>query len=206
MSIIYNLAFIIFGIFYIPYFLIKAKYRYGFGERLGILPKDICRASKNKKTIWLHAVSVGEVQAARPLINKLKERFSGARFIVSTVTHTGNELAKKIISADDSILYLPFDVSFITQKVVNRISPAVFIVLETEIWPNLILSLKKAGIPILLINGRISDNSFKRYILVSSFLKHALNKIDLLLCKTTSTKTGLFLSAPTQKKFSLRAI
>lgn len=179
MSILYDIAFLIFGIFYIPYFLIKAKYRYGLGMKFGFLPKGIFKESGYKKTVWLHAVSVGEIQAARALISKLKEKFSDIRFVISTVTYTGNEIARKIASQNDYVIYLPFDISVITKKVVGKISPSVFIALETELWPNLLLSLNKAGVPIILINGRISDNSFKRYLLAKSFLKSILNKINV---------------------------
>ncbi|MFH1406669.1 MAG: 3-deoxy-D-manno-octulosonic acid transferase [Candidatus Omnitrophota bacterium] len=175
---LYNIAFIVFAILYLPFFLLRGKYHKDISMRFGVLPKEILRALSGKTTIWVHAVSVGETQAAKPLIEVLKLKFPDTPIVFSTVTKTGNDLAKKLFK-DASIIYLPFDISFIVNKVLNEINPGFMVILETEIWPNLINCCSAKDIPVFVVNGRISRGSFGRYRLAKPLLKSVLQRINL---------------------------
>jgi len=152
--------------------------------RLGIFSPDFISRFKDKKLIWLHTVSVGEANAACTLVSQLKEIYPNYNLVVSTVTQTGNKIAQKLIDSDDVLIYAPLDVSFIVKKVINLIKPQVFIVAETEIWPNIITSLTRNNIPVVLVNGRISGSSFSGYKVIQPFLKGILGKIKLFCMQT----------------------
>jgi 3-deoxy-D-manno-octulosonic-acid transferase len=184
MRIIYNIIFTIFLFFYIPVFLFKKRRRAGIRIRLGIYDKSLISKLSGRKNIWVHAVSIGEVIAAAPLVESIRQRHPEYRIVFSTVTETGNIAAGRILSKDDIILYLPFDISFIVKKVVGYIKPSFLVITETEIWPNLILTAQKMGVKIFMVNGRISDNSFKRYRIAAPLLMPVLRHIDLFCMQT----------------------
>ena len=200
MSIIYNIVFIVFAIVYIPIFLIKKRKRAGLSLRFGIYPKDLIKSLSEKQNIWIHAVSVGEVRAVSALIDKIRDHYKDYRVVITTVTETGNSLAKRIAKEDDIVLYLPFDVSFIMKRVFNYIMPSTLIIAETEIWPNLINQAYKRDIPIYLVNGRISDKSFYKYKLISFILKPLFKKFNLLLMQSALNKERIIsLGADSEK-------
>jgi 3-deoxy-D-manno-octulosonic-acid transferase len=184
MRVFYDLIFTLFSFLYFPYFVLKRKYHKEFIQRFGILPKGIFEKIKGHKVIWIHAVSVGEVNAALPLCKLLRQNFPQSKIVFSTITQTGNKLARKFVRPNEIAIYFPFDFSSIVNKVIELINPRLVIILETEIWPNFISQCKKNGIPIFLVNARISDNSFVRYKLAEVFLKPVLNKINLILTQT----------------------
>ena len=188
MNILFNIAFALFLFFYAPLFIFKKRRRKGIRIRLGIYSKDLISRLASRKNIWIHAVSVGEVIAAAPLIENIRQRHIGYRIILSTVTETGNSAARKILLKDDIDLYLPFDLSFITRKVMGYIKPVFLILTETELWPNLILAAHKMNSKIFLVNGRISDSSFKRYRIAKALLAPVLRNIDLLCMQTQEYK------------------
>ncbi len=128
--------------------------------------------------LWVHAVSVGEVMAALPLIKKLREREPSRGIILSTITDTGQKVARERAPEDTTIVYLPFDITSILNTVLKRIKPEILIVIETELWPNLFRVFKENGIPVILFNGRISENSFKGYKKISFFMKRVLSYVD----------------------------
>jgi 3-deoxy-D-manno-octulosonic-acid transferase len=109
------------------------------------------------KAIWVHAVSVGEVTAAAPLLKKIRERYSSRKIIVSTITDTGQKVAGERAPEGTLTLYLPFDIPSVLKRVLDKVRPELLIVIETEIWPNLIRVYREHGIPVLLLNGRISE-------------------------------------------------
>jgi len=148
--------------------------------RLGILPKNI----EFNRPIWIHAVSVGEVMAAKYLIEELRMVYPAQRLFISTVTPTGNKIAQSIAKGTDFVAYLPLDLSFIVKSVVDKINPLLFVAMETEIWPNLMSYLYKKNIPIIIANGRVSDHSFKGYLSIKFLLKPVLNKINLFCVQT----------------------
>ncbi|MFH1777653.1 MAG: 3-deoxy-D-manno-octulosonic acid transferase [Candidatus Omnitrophota bacterium] len=160
------------------------KWQGNFLMRCGKLPLDLWQRVRPGQNIWVHAVSVGEVKAAAVIINKLREKYPTDQFIVSTITSTGNKVAKEIITENDILIYLPFDFSFIIRRIIARVRPKLFLVMETELWPNLIMVLDKYKIPIVTINGRISDKSYRRYLTVKRLLKPVLSKISLFCMRT----------------------
>ncbi|MFA5145394.1 MAG: 3-deoxy-D-manno-octulosonic acid transferase [Candidatus Omnitrophota bacterium] len=175
MFIIYDLIFLALLLVYLPVYLLKGKFHKDFWERLGFLPKGL----NAKGSIWVHAVSVGEVMAIRGLIEELRKIYPDKKFIISTVTVTGNKIARGIAKEGDFVTYLPLDLSFIVRRVIERARPALFIIAETEIWPSLITCLYKRNIPIITVNGRVSDASFRGYLSIKFLLKPILNKISL---------------------------
>ena len=175
MSIIYDLIFFAVVIIYIPIYLFKKKFHRGICLRLGILPKNLAL----DRPIWIHAVSVGEVMAVRGLVEELRKIFPNKRLVISTVTSTGNKIARRMAGEGDFITYLPLDFSFIVRNVIDKVNPSVFIIAETELWPNLISYLYQKNIPAIVVNGRISDSSFRGYLAIRFLIKPILNKITM---------------------------
>ncbi|MBI5042429.1 MAG: 3-deoxy-D-manno-octulosonic acid transferase [Nitrospirae bacterium] len=179
MYFIYNLFIYFLFPLILPYLVLKSIKRKsslsGISERFGYYP-DI--SIGNKKVIWIHAVSVGEVIASMPLVLELKSRYPDYSLIMSTVTETGRATAINKIPFLNAIIYFPFDFTFSVNKAIDTIRPNIFIMLETEIWPNFLRTLKRKDIPVILINGRISDRSYKRYLMARFFIKGVLKNIS----------------------------
>jgi 3-deoxy-D-manno-octulosonic-acid transferase len=177
---LYSIGFFIFSFIYLPVLIFKGKLHGDFAERFAHFDKMKERSLlSGKNRIWIQAVSVGEVALCKSLIPLLKKRFPSNDIVISTITKTGNDLAKKIFSKDAIIIYFPLDFSFIVRKAISIIKPALYIMIETEIWPNLLKELSRRSIPCVLINGRISNRSIGKYRLVKPFLKKILAKIDV---------------------------
>lgn len=134
---------------------------------------------RTSRLIWIHAVSVGEVMAAIPLLKRLKERFPSANLIVSTITDTGQKIALEKTPDNTKVIYLPFDLGFILKRALSNLQPSLFIAMETELWPNLFRAIKKQGIPVMIMNGRISDDSFRGYKKIKFFMKDVIGCVDL---------------------------
>ncbi|MFH0739011.1 MAG: 3-deoxy-D-manno-octulosonic acid transferase [Candidatus Omnitrophota bacterium] len=175
MLVIYDLLYLIAIVLYLPVFLLRRKFHRGMLSRLGIIPADFIL----ERPIWIHAVSLGEAVLIKGLLRELRLAFPNKRFIISTVTPTGNKIAKGVADKGDFVTYLPLDLSFIINNFIKRVNPSLFIVAETEIWPNLLNSLHKRRIPIIAVNARISDNSFKGYYGIKFLIKPILNKVSL---------------------------
>jgi len=184
MQTLYDLVFIFFSFLYFPYFILNRKYHREFIQRLGIFSRNSFDKIRRHKIIWIHAVSVGEVNSALPLWKLLRQNFPQYRIVFSTITKTGNNLAKKFAQPDEFVVYFPLDFSFIVRRVVKLIHPHLVIILETELWPNFIAQCNKIDIPVILGNARLSDSSFIRYKLGSPFLSPVLDKINLILAQT----------------------
>jgi 3-deoxy-D-manno-octulosonic-acid transferase len=129
--------------------------------------------------IWVHAVSVGEVMATLPLLKNLKERYPRKNIILSTITDTGQKVAIERAAEGSKIVYLPFDISLILKAVLKKMIPEIVIVIETELWPNMFRVFKQKGIPIIVLNGRISEKSFKGYKKISFFMRNVFSHVDL---------------------------
>jgi 3-deoxy-D-manno-octulosonic-acid transferase len=149
-------------------------------ERFGFLSKKRINNFRDEQVIWVHAASVGEAGAASPVVAELKQRFPEYKIIFSTMTNTGRDMAKKIIKEADDFIYIPFDFFMIVNKVVKAINPELVLIMETELWPNLIRYSKKQGAKVMLVSGRISDSSFKQYKYLGSLLKDMFKQIDIL--------------------------
>jgi 3-deoxy-D-manno-octulosonic-acid transferase len=129
--------------------------------------------------IWVHAVSVGEVMAALPLLKRLRERCPSKSIVLSTITDTGQKVGRNGAPVGTSVVYLPFDIPFVLKTVLKRVTPEILITIETELWPNIIKVFRDCRIPIILMNGRISENSFKGYQKISFFMKRVLSNVSL---------------------------
>lgn len=168
----------LFGV--IPYHLYRSLSRgrrTAFAERFGFIPAEDVARINSFGTIWVHAVSVGETLAVRPLLTALKERYPGKRLVVSNVTETGREMALKL-NEPDLCIYFPFDFGFAVSRALRFISPELVIVVETEIWPNFMKTVADRGIPAVLVNGRISDRSLGRYLRLKWFFRPVLEKFS----------------------------
>jgi 3-deoxy-D-manno-octulosonic-acid transferase len=163
-----------------PYFVYQAlrhnKYLGSLGQRFGYLPVSF--NLDGDESIWVHAVSVGEVLAARPLTSELRKRYPGLKLFLSTTTLSGQQLARRSVSDVDGVFYLPFDWTFAVRRTLTLVRPRLFVMVETEIWPNLLRECRRRGIKTALVNGRISHRSFPRYRLVRPFFRRVLADID----------------------------
>jgi len=188
MFILYDLVFILLFVVWLPFYgfraLFRKKYQGGLLQRFGIFPRQLDEKLRLGVDVWLHAVSVGEVLAARPILERLRKEFPSLKIAVSTITRTGNDVADSLAGDDDVVVYLPLDISFIIKRVLNRFRPKVFLMMETELWPNLIYALSKFRIPVCLLNARISSRSFRGYKKIRFIIKGVLRRIDLLAMQT----------------------
>lgn len=184
MRFLYDFAFIVFAFFYFPFFLGRLRQEKEKGrlvaQRCGFFSKMFKNALKGKKTIWIHAVSVGEVFAARPLVERLSKELNGWKVALSTVTPTGQAVARKLFP-DGPVFYFPFDLSGVVNRTLAAINPSLIILMETEIWPNLILAAHERGVPVGVANGRLSQASCKRYGWIQSLIKPVMERISFFL-------------------------
>ncbi len=164
-----------------PYFLYRSLREPGFGDSLRERLFGAGGSSGDERSIWIHAVSVGEVIAAGILVPHLREAFPGTKLALSVTTPTGRKVAEERLPGIDELFYCPFDLSLILRRTMARVRPRALVVIETEIWPNLLREARRAGAVTLLANGRISDRSFPRYLRIRFFLKRYLKEIDRLL-------------------------
>jgi len=160
--------------------LLTGKYRKSIGPKFGRIPEDIVSRLHEAGTprIWLHAVSVGEVTAAAPIVTALRSRFPGAVIVLSTSTETGQEMARKLVTAATAHIYYPLDIPRVVRKVLDLVRPDVFVPVETELWPNFLRICRERGVRIVMANGRISPRSFRRYRATRFFWKKLLATLD----------------------------
>lgn len=155
----------------------KGKYREGFGAKfLGLVPR---RKSEGKKCVWFHAVSVGEVNLLDPLLRKIKATQPDWDCVISTTTKTGIALARKKY-ADLTVFYCPLDFTWAVAAATRRVKPDVLVLAELELWPNLIRAAKKRGAKVTVINGRLSERSFRGYRRIRWFIGQLLRRIDVI--------------------------
>jgi len=199
---LYDIAFLIFSLFYLPALIFKGKMHADFGERFGKYSEDKRKAlASSKGAIWIQAVSVGEVAVCRELIGSIKARFPDRRIIVSTITKAGNDLAKKLYGAGGVVvIYLPLDLSRVVRKVASLIDPSLYVMVETELWPNMIREMSRRKVPSCLVNGRISDRSFGKYMMARRFLSAVLGKIDVFCMQSAADADRIkAMGAPAEK-------
>ena len=180
MYLLYSVATLIALLALSPYFVYQAlrhkKYVGNLGQRLGILP--VALNLDSEPSIWIHAVSVGEVLSTRPVIEELRKRYPSLRLFLSTTTRSGQQLARRSITDVDGIFYFPFDWPFTVRRTLAIIQPKLFVMVENEIWPTMLRECKRRGVRTIVINGRISARSFHRYRIVRPFFKRVLADID----------------------------
>ncbi len=133
--------------------------------------------ARQQGPIWVHAVSVGEVNASLPLLRKLREIYPGLPFVLSTVTDTGRKVAEDRAPAGTRIIYLPLDLVFAVKRALDQINPILFVTIETEIWPNIFRVMAERGIPVFVLNGRISERSSRGYARVPFFMRKVLGHV-----------------------------
>jgi 3-deoxy-D-manno-octulosonic-acid transferase len=176
----YSLLTVAFFVVVSPYLLYQAlryrKYITSLPQRLGYLPLSF--NLDGDESIWVHAVSVGEVLTARALLPELRERYPRLRIFLSTTTITGQQIARNNLQYVDEVFYFPIDLGFIVKRTLRLVKPRLFIMMETEIWPNLLRACHRAGVKTVLVNGRISSRSYPRYRLVRPFFRRVLHHVD----------------------------
>ena len=186
MLIIYTFVLFLVLLLGLPYWLLRmatnGKYREGLSERLGWVPKRL-REEDARQTIWVHAVSVGEVLAASRLVNELAARTPQYRVLLSTTTRTGQQLARERIGLDHSF-YFPLDFPWIVRRYLRGLDPVLMVLVETEFWPNLLAECRCAAIPVAVVNGRVSDRSLPRYLRLRGLWKRILASLSLVLAQS----------------------
>ena len=169
-----------------PWFIYQAlrykKYVGSLRQRMGYLPLSF--NMDGDESIWVHAVSVGEVLTARPLISDLKRRYPNLRMFLSTTTMAGQQLARRNVQDVDAVFYFPFDFAFVVRRTLDLVRPKLFIMMETEIWPNLLRECRARGIKTAVVNGRLSPRSYPRYRLIRPMMRRVLDHIDRFLVQS----------------------
>ena len=183
----YNFALIVGLVASAPWWLWRMatthKYREGLAERLGKVPATLTELGHERPLIWLHAVSVGEVLAASRLIDELDYAFPEHRLVISTTTRTGQELARERFGRD-RVFYCPLDLPWAVRVYLKALQPRLLILAETEFWPNLLSGCFRRGIPVAVVNARISDRSWPRYRLLRRLWRPFLSRLSRVLAQS----------------------
>ena len=156
------------------------RYHTGWSERFGA----VARKDPQKKCIWLHAVSVGEVNAANSLVKELEKKFPHFEIIITTTTDTGFARANAIFAPRLQVVYFPFDLSWVISRAFSRIQPSLCLLMELEVWPNFVRTAAKRNVPVVVVNGRISEKSFRAYRLLKPVIRRIFENVTLILAQT----------------------
>lgn len=180
MYALYSALIVLFAVAISPWLVYQAvryrKYVGSVAQRLGYLPVSFNIDAE--PSIWIHAVSVGELLTARPLIAALRARHPGLRVFLSTTTMSAQQLARRGGLDVDAVFYFPFDLGLVVRRTLDLVRPRLFLMMETEIWPNLLRECQRRGVKTAVVNGRLSSRSFPRYRLVRGVFRHVLADID----------------------------
>ena len=202
---IYNLVFPFAFVLLLPHFIWRMLRRGGyardFAQRVGrYRPAEAALLDQPGRPIWIQAVSVGELAVALSFMEEVRRRDPGVRFVLTTNTSTGHMLALKKVHAPDVTLYFPLDVPWVMPRVLRRIRPSAVVLVENEMWPNLIRAARKQGIPTLMINGRISEHSFRGYCRIRFITRDLLPRIHWFCVQSAADRDRLLtLGAPADK-------
>ncbi len=201
---LYNILFAIGYTLMLPKFIARMRKRGGyktdFSQRLGKFSPEIAARLSEKPRIWIHAVSVGEATLAGSVLQELRRLAPQESFILSTTSSTGHAVCKKFVERDDVLIYLPIDFPHVVRRSLRIINAKALVLTESEFWPNLIRALKRKGVPILLVNGRISDRSAPRYKKLKFFFSPVLNCFSSLLVQSEIDRNRLIdAGAPAEK-------
>ena len=184
---VYNILLLLGLLVTAPWWLWKVarteKYRESLRERLGRVPKHLRIPADARPVLWIHAVSVGEVLAVSRLIADLEQELPGYRVLISTTTRTGQELARERFGAE-RVFYCPLDLPWATRAYLNAIQPRLLVLAETEFWPNLLTGCFRRGIPVAVVNARVSDRSWPRYRRLRLLWKPILSRLSAALAQT----------------------
>jgi 3-deoxy-D-manno-octulosonic-acid transferase len=188
MTWFYNTAYFLFSLFYLPVFLQKIRQASNGGElvrqRLGIFPEPWKSLFAGKRTVWLHAVSVGEVMALRRFVEEFLAANPGFQILLTTVTPTGQRIAQDLKRDRVVVVYFPFDFSFACKRFFETFRPQALLLAETEIWPNLLIQAKKFHVPVGILNARLSEKSARRYTRWGFLFRPLFSCLDFVLAQT----------------------
>lgn len=184
MYTLYNLFLWTFCLTLLPFIvgkmLFRSEGRKILAQKLGFFPPEEISLMEGKPRIWVHAVSLGEVAAVHPLIRQLRQEYPQACLMLSTSTESGQKMARERVGEVSAAFFFPFDLPWVVRRVIHRLRPDVFVLAETELWPNFLRAVKKFGARALLVNGRISDRSFPRYRKTRFFWMGVLDDLEYM--------------------------
>ena len=191
----YNLVFVFVFMLLLPRFLWRMCKRGGYAkfflQRMGFFQKELLVELKQNTWHWLHAVSVGEVYVALRLIEELRVCHPEIRCVLTVNTSTGRHVAEKAMHASDRLLYFPVDMTFVIRRILDLVRPRAVILTESELWPNLIRESFERRIPVFVVNGRISDSSYKGYRRLRWFTRHCLPLVHKFFVQSRLDKKRL---------------
>jgi 3-deoxy-D-manno-octulosonic-acid transferase len=204
MYVLYSMTLLLLMVLYAPVYWVRSRLikrePLHFKERLGI---GLCKGKKEGKSLWIHAVSVGEVFSLRKLIAEIKDRRPDWAIHFSTLTHSGFQMAQKELSRADNIFFVPLDYGPIVRKFFKNLKPDLFILAESEFWPNLLREAKRQTKGVLLINGRISSRSSKRFVVFRYFMNRIFQNISYFLVQTDRDKESLVKTGVNAEKIAV---
>ncbi len=191
----YNILFAIGMLVMLPRAIVRMRRRGGYARNFGqrfarYSPETLAQLGEGGR-VWVHAVSVGEVFVALRFMQEFRARRPDAKFVLSTTTSTGHAIAAKEVAAPDVLIYLPVDFTGVMKKALAIIRPSALVLVECELWPNLIRLAKRGGVPVILINGRISDHSYSGYSKLRVFTRPLLAQVDLLCVQSEDDRRKL---------------
>lgn len=177
----------------------SGRYRAGLTGRLGVIPKGLSEAVAGRRVVWLHAVSVGEVMAASELVRELRARLPEWVIAVSTTTETGQRLARERF-AEVPVFYMPLDFMSVIRHYLSVLHPRLIILMESELWPNLMDACARQGIPVAVVNARVSDRSLPRYLKLRRLWRPLLERVSLFLAQSEENARRLVsIGAPAER-------
>jgi 3-deoxy-D-manno-octulosonic-acid transferase len=184
MLAVYNILLVLASPVILALLLAKKRCRPGLRQRFGWLPKNVADEWGDGRTIWVHAVSMGEATATVPLVQQLRARYPQCRIIVSTVTETGKETVLRRLDGQAQHLYFPLDFRWAVRAVLDAVRPRLIIIVETELWPNFLREAAARNVPVILVNGRLSTESFSGYLRLRPFFRRVLAAFTLCSMQT----------------------
>ncbi len=201
MWVLYELLLIVGLLFYIPKALWRRRLPHrGWSMRLGRYPADVRAALAGKRVLWVHAVSVGEMLAARPLLRQLCAAYPDDRILLSTVTPGGFSVASEQVNGVGAAIYFPLDLRGCVARALDAFRPRALLLIESELWPTVIRLAKARGIPVAVVNGRISARAYRRYLWVKPWLTGMLQQVDLFLMQSQADADRIVLmGAPLER-------
>lgn len=184
MSVVYDLILLIYAALTFPLLMAKGKLKDGLRERKGFLPQGAEASLRGRRSIWVHAVSVGEVRMAFPLIRGLLKAAPECPVVLTTTTASSQKIARETDSGATVVTYGPFDLSWMVRRFMDAARPRAIVILETEVWPNLLREAERRGIPVLVVNARLSDRAFPAYRRWRAILAPVFGRITRCLAQS----------------------
>jgi 3-deoxy-D-manno-octulosonic-acid transferase len=214
MMLLYSLALVVALVVASPYWLFRmswsGRYRHGLSQRLGLISPSLRKFVGEQSTIWIHAVSVGEVIAASRLIEQLQTLDPDLRLVISTTTRTGQKLAQERFDTDygninsgsrpTCVFYYPLDFAWIVRRYLKVLKPRALVLVESELWPRTLVEVERAGVPVIVVNGRISNRSLPRYRALRTLWAPLMRKLTLVLAQSEEDRVRFVdIGVPSEK-------